>query len=68
MCQLVRGLCSVCGREVGGYLRPRPWQCTKRRSLFCMDCPKKMVGRWFKKPGSPECNIELKEGGLENFR
>ena len=49
-------------------MKPTPWQCPKCRSLFCAACPKKTVGRLFKKPMCPECNIELKEGGLENFR
>jgi len=65
---LVRGLCSVCSKEVGGLLKSKPWQCPKCRSLFCRDCPKKEVGRLFKKPMCPNCSIELKEGGLENFR
>ena len=64
---MVRGLCSVCGRQVGGLFKAVPWQCPKCRSLFCEACPKKKVGRWFKKPFCPNCDIELTEYGLEGF-
>lgn len=64
---MVRGLCSACGKELGGLFKPSPWQCPKCKSLYCERCPKKKVGWPFKKPICPECSIELKEGGLESF-
>jgi hypothetical protein len=56
---MVRGFCSVCGKEVGGFLKPPAWQCPRCKKIFCADCCPK-VGLVFKKPACPECGIELK--------
>src|SRR3989442_13443327 len=58
---LVRGFCTKCGREVGGWFKAPAWQCPRCRGLYCERCPKRTVGRWFKKPVCPECRIELAE-------
>jgi len=56
---MVRGFCSACGKQVGGFLKPPAWQCPRCGKLFCFDCCPK-VGLIFKKPACPECGIELK--------
>lgn len=55
---MVRGFCSACGKQVGGFLKPKAWQCPRCKKLFCNDCCPK-VGLIFKKPACPECGIEL---------
>src|SRR5947208_3805887 len=58
---LVRGFCTKCGREVGGWFKSPAWQCPRCKGLYCERCPKRTVGRWFKKQVCPECRIELAE-------
>jgi len=60
----VRGYCFQCHKEVGGFFKPPAWQCPGCRKLYCEKCPKKKVGRYFKKLVCPECHIEMMEGGL----
>jgi hypothetical protein len=61
----VRGFCSRCGREIGGFLKPRLWMCPKCRMVICDGClPEKRVGLVFKKPVCPDCLLELAEGGF----
>lgn len=57
---MVRGFCSVCGKQVGGFLKPTAWQCPRCKKVFCQDCCPK-VGLVFKKPACPECGIELEK-------
>lgn len=45
-------------------MKPIAWQCPKCRFLYCPTCPKKTVGRFFKKLVCPECLIEMQEGGV----
>ncbi|MDA4121827.1 MAG: hypothetical protein OK456_01450 [Thaumarchaeota archaeon] len=61
---MVRGFCFRCHREVGGFLRPTAWQCPSCKRLYCENCPKRKVGRYFKKLACPECHVEMSEGGL----
>jgi hypothetical protein len=61
---MVSGLCSRCGREIGGFLRPSLWQCPVCKKIWCETCPKRRVGRMFKKLLCPDCRIEMREGGL----
>jgi len=58
---VVRGFCAVCGRTIGGFLKPTAWQCPRCKKIFCADCCPK-VGLVFKKPACPECGIELVKG------
>ncbi|HVP22579.1 MAG TPA: hypothetical protein VMS77_01550 [Conexivisphaerales archaeon] len=55
---MVRGFCSKCGRQVGGFGKPAAWQCPRCEKLFCADCGPK-VGLVFKKPACPDCGIEM---------
>lgn len=65
MCRGLRGFCSRCGREAGGFLRPQLWLCPKCRMALCEDCtPDRKVGWMFKKPVCPDCLLELAEGGI----
>ena len=62
---VVRGFCARCGREAGGLFSARLWQCPKCRVAICDACvPDKRVGVIFKKPGCPDCLLELIEGGI----
>lgn len=56
---MVRGFCATCGKQVGGFMKPRAWQCQRCRKVYCETCGPK-VGLIFKKPACPECGIELK--------
>jgi len=58
---VVRGFCGVCGKAIGGLLKPTAWQCPRCKKIFCADCCPK-VGLVFKKPACPECGIELVKG------
>ena len=65
---MVSGFCSKCGSQIGGFLRPPLWQCPTCRKIWCEKCPKQRVGRVFKKPVCPHCQIEMHEGGLASVR
>ncbi|MGA2665892.1 MAG: hypothetical protein ABSF83_13210 [Nitrososphaerales archaeon] len=65
---MVRGYCFQCNRQVGGFRGRIAWQCPSCRKLYCESCPKKKVGRFFKKLVCPECRIEMHEGGIPFFR
>lgn len=65
---MVRGFCSRCGKQIGGFLRPPLWQCPTCWKIWCERCPKKRVGRLSKKLVCPECGIEMREGGLPGTR
>ena len=58
---MARGICAKCGKQVGGFMKPKAWMCPKDRTAFCEDCCPK-VGMVFKKPACPECGIELIKG------
>ena len=58
---MVRGMCKVCGKQVGGFLNSASWQCPRCKLLYCKDCCPK-VGLIFKKPACPDCGIELVHG------
>lgn len=64
---MVRGFCAHCGKEIGGYWRPPAWQCVRCRRLYCDRCPRKTVGRWFRKPACPECTIEMRNVSHESL-
>jgi hypothetical protein len=61
---MVSGYCSRCRREIGGFLKPPLWQCPLCRKIWCDTCPKRKIGRIWKKFLCPECFIEMREGGL----
>jgi hypothetical protein len=65
---LVSGYCAKFGRQIGGFFRPPLWQCPTCRKIWCESCPKRKIGRVFKKFVCPECNIEMQEGGLVSIR
>jgi hypothetical protein len=65
---MVSGFCSRCRKEIGGFLRPPLWQCPTCRKIWCENCPKKKVGRLFKKLVCPDCRIQMQEGGLMSVR
>jgi hypothetical protein len=65
---LVRGYCIQCNRQVGGFRGRIVWQCPGCRKLYCETCPKRKVGRFFKKLVCPECRIEMHEGGIPILR
>jgi hypothetical protein len=65
---LVRGYCIQCNRQVGGFRGRIAWQCPGCRKLYCDTCPKRKVGRFFKKLVCPECRIEMHEGGIPVLR
>jgi hypothetical protein len=65
---VVGGYCAKCKKEIGGFFRPPLWQCPTCWKIWCEDCPKDKVGRFFKKLVCPECRIEMREGGLASVR
>jgi len=55
---MVKGFCSKCGKEVGGFLKPPGYQCPSCKKIFCKDCcPTR--GLISKKPYCPDCGVEL---------
>ena len=65
---MVSGFCFRCKKEIGGFLRPPLWQCPTCRKIWCDNCPKNKVGRWFKKLVCPDCRIQMQEGGLASVK
>ena len=61
---MVRGFCFNCNKEVGGFRGRIAWQCPSCRKLYCDGCPKRRVGRFFRKLVCPECKVEMHEGGI----
>jgi len=55
---MVKGFCSVCGKEIGTFFGPKSYQCRGCLKIFCFNCSKK-IGLVFKKPACPNCGIEL---------
>jgi len=54
-------LCTICGKNVGGFLQAKAWRCPSCRKSYCDNCPPK-VGSFFKKPSCPEHGMELIKG------
>lgn len=55
---MARGICASCGKQLGGFMGPKAWECPGCRKFYCDSCGPK-VGLVFKKPTCPSCGREL---------
>jgi len=57
---MARGICSNCGKQVGGLMQPlqQGYACPGCGKLYCKNCGPK-IGLIFKKPTCPNCGREL---------
>ena len=53
-----KGFCAGCGKEVGGFLGPKAFQCPGCKKMYCKDCGPK-TGLIFKSPTCPTCGVKL---------
>jgi len=52
---VVRGVCCICGRNIGGFTDPKAWECDGCHHIYCKKCVPKRKGIISDKPVCPKC-------------
>jgi predicted RNA-binding Zn-ribbon protein involved in translation (DUF1610 family) len=55
---MAKGICVVCGKQVGGFLQSKGYACPGCGKCYCEACSPK-TGSLFKKPTCPDCGRQL---------
>ena len=58
---MAKGICVICGKEVGGLFKPPGGACPGCGKLYCLSCAPK-TGKILKTPVCPTCGRALKYG------
>ncbi|MEM4658536.1 MAG: hypothetical protein QXX77_08980 [Candidatus Methanosuratincola sp.] len=58
--KMVKGVCCVCHRNVGGFFEERAWRCEGCGRLYCKRCAPKRKGLLSDHPVCPRCGRMLK--------
>ena len=56
---MVKGICCVCGRNVGGFTDPKAWECDGCKRIYCKKCAPKRKGILSDKPVCFKCGRML---------
>ena len=55
---MAKGICSVCGKPVGGLFQPTGYVCPGCQKVYCANCAAK-TGKLVKHPNCPNCGRRL---------
>jgi hypothetical protein len=57
---MVKGVCCICHKNIGGFLDKKAWECEGCKRIFCRSCAPKRKGLITDKPVCPFCGRILR--------